>query len=52
MTTPALMAYLATIQFNGIHLAIVFGVGLICLAADFALGWLYRDEDAEEGDEE
>ena len=47
MTTPALMAYSAPIQFNGIHLAIVFGVGLLCLAAGFALGWLYRDEDAD-----
>lgn len=52
MTTPALMTYSAPIQFNGIHLAIVFGVGLLCLVAGFALGWLYRDEDAEEGDEE
>ena len=46
------MAYSAPIQFNGIHLAIVFGVGLICLAAGFALGWLYRDEDIDRESEE
>lgn len=40
------------IQFNGIHLAIVFGVGLLCLAAGFALGWLYRDEDIDRESEE
>lgn len=40
------------IQFNGIHLAIVFGAGLLGLAAGFALGWLYRDEDIDRESEE